>query len=765
MLSADATPDQFPPERVLAEIDCHDDWVDHDKASMQLHKATWATRYWGYGRGIENKGQPTSPKAGGIDIEVNRLAPAVNTYLASLYKVARRVALTPDPQGRGHLEAAQAALNAWLEQDIQEPVILSALRQGLLYPGCGLKVIVDTGTASALDRVSMRVVPWNELILDRSVSDIRDERFRGHIYMAPRKQIEEKHPELKGRLIGERRQDFLDPSNVVGSTRPNHAATNDGTGMPISVDDDYVRVVEFYNLVDTVEVDGVPYLGRLEKWVLNQKDGLSKRPFLIEPLPFAGADGVPLPPVVPLIFNAEPEFPYRGIAPVSRMMPQISEVNLCRSKIAESVRLNARTGIYDPGAFDADGLETLASGVDMKYAPIRKDWDKGLSAAILPLPQHPISQDLYNWMNLLAGDLAAVMAIPPAARGELSKGNTAFEVQTASLFTESEMGMHASVFNATLTALLKLVLRGIILALTRIEDSTGGFGSDDAALSATSGLTAPAALAAAHDTTPADVEAADVSGESSVLEAAAKMLVPAKATDNLGGKQVVQDTLRLLVGKTLTHITVDDLDAEFGIDFVEGADTPMTRAARQQAILNIGPVYGQLWQVVVKGGPDAIFAEQQMRAIFDQYDLPKDMSVDSLMEKWKKEQAKQPSPAPNQAPAPTATPTPPAQPPPAQDPRIRQALAQAIAAAQHGDVDGAIGALRTGFASVPQFLHVIDQVEAEPDPHRKAAEIIDLINTAMRAVGMPQLRGPMAGQSVNPAPAQGQDAGAPAAGA
>ena len=200
--------EQFGPRRVLAEITAHDTYMSDEREQMALHKAMYGTRFWTHGQVGKS---PRSARSSDVDIEVNRLFTTVNTYLAALYRVASRVACSPDPQGRGDAEIATLVLNAWLAQSIQEPTVLSALRQALLYPGCGLKVTVNAGRGSALGRVWMSVVPWNELVLDRSVSDVRYERYRGHVYMVPRKEILEKYPkQLAGvELKGTRKADFL----------------------------------------------------------------------------------------------------------------------------------------------------------------------------------------------------------------------------------------------------------------------------------------------------------------------------------------------------------------------------------------------------------------------------------------------------------------------------------------------------------------------------------------------------------------------------
>lgn len=743
MLPAEPAPnEQFPCSRVLAEVKAHESVMNDAQSQMAFHKATWATQFWAYGRAATTAKTWQYGRAGTTDIEVNRLAPAVTTYLASLYRVANRVALNPDPQGRGNAELATVACNAWLSQKVQQTRFLAAIRQGMLYPGCGLKVGVDAGTATAIERVWMRVIPWWEMVLDRNVTDPRDERFRGHLFWRPRKEIEDQYPELAGKLTGQTRTDFLASLSSQTRTRQTQDTSNEaGSVTGAGSDDDWVRTLEFCNLVDTVEVDGITYAGRLEIWVLDQGE-YSKKPIHVGPLPFSAPDGSPLANLIPLIFNAEPEYPYRGIPPVARMMPQIAEMNLLRSRIAASSRLNARKGIFDPNALGAKGVETLQNGEDMEYAPVEANYDKELSRAIYAIPSHPISTDLYQWKAIVDQDFAAVQALPPAAQGQYGKkGTTAFEVQTASLFTESEMGMHASVLNSAMVELMRLVLCGMVLALTRTPDSTGGYGDEDTKLAATSATHELDGKEAAPSENDADTSSPDP------FVALRDLVTPKKVTTP-NAVAVIQDTLAIFIDKKQYNITAADLRAEFDIQFVEGARTPLTDAARQQALIQIGPRYEQLWKVVVDGGPMAILAEMEMRALCDQFGLPKDMEVDVLLDKLaRQKQAEAATPKIDKA---ASQPAPPAEAPPqperpaaAESPDARQMVAQAQVMLGQGRPNEALGMLAQAFSDNVKIMDMLNSIATLP-PEEQTAQLAEVIQIAGRVLGLPEMSGPMA---------------------
>ena len=214
--------------------------------------------------------------------------------------------LGPDSAGQGDPAKGELVLNRWFSSRKIHQRVMTALRQAILYPGSGVKVGYSHGRGSALDRVWLRVIPVWEMLLDTEVSDADDERYRGHLYYRPKAEVEEEYG--LDDISGTRREDFL--SRVNG-----HSREDKNRNRYESDDDaDFVRVLEFCNLVDHYvdpENPSLRYEGRLEIYVLGQGND-SKKPVYVGPLPFARHDGEPLAHILPLIFNYEPEFPPEG---------------------------------------------------------------------------------------------------------------------------------------------------------------------------------------------------------------------------------------------------------------------------------------------------------------------------------------------------------------------------------------------------------------------------------------------------------------------
>jgi len=426
-IAYDADEAEFTPDRVFAEVDAFDVYMQERRRGLRLHKAMYDTKFWDFANGAgaqtASNLSNTANYAGSKSpyIEVNEMNVVVNAYVAALHKATERVSCTPDLLGRGDTEKWEAVLNAWLGLKAQKERIVRAFRQAEVWDGCGLKVSTISGTAPAHERVQFRVVPWWEVMLDRDVSDEADERFRGHIYWAPKSKVMRRYPKLAGRnVLGQVRVDFLAPGGADVANRPRGTKGRKATPPPepgatkTAAEADCVRVLEFYNLEDTITIDGVEYQGRLEVYLIGQ-DETFKAPIHVAALPFANASGSPLPNIVPVIFDNELEFPYHGQAPVSRFVPSMVENNLLHTAMAKAIRLNARKLVTRPGAFTAPQQDVLMNGEDMACATVSPSHaDKPLSDSIWPVPNHEMATDLWRYNEVLQADKQATKAAPPS---------------------------------------------------------------------------------------------------------------------------------------------------------------------------------------------------------------------------------------------------------------------------------------------------------------------------------------------------------------
>jgi len=731
----DFSQDELPPDFIHQHLLAHDKRMRDGRDDWALAKACYTTNYWKYVRTRGHKNKKDYTRQTDIDVEVNRLWGIVSSYLSALYPRANRAVVTPDPAGRGDPTKAEIALNRWLSSNRIHKRVMTGLRQAILYPGCGAKIGYYPGRGNPLDRVWMRVIPWWEILLDADVGDAEDERFRGHLYYRPRTEVEKEYG-LKD-LAGTSRDDYLDGGIAAQESKKR----NPGQKQASSDNSAFVRVLELCNLKDTwkdPENPDIVYEGRLEIYVLGQGK-ISNKPIWMGPLPFAAADGEPLPHVVPLIFNHEPEFPLRGLAHSARVLPQIREMNSYRSFMAMATRKDTRQYVTRKGTFGSDELTDLTEGNDGLILQLDADYDRPLGDAIVPIQNAPLTGNMDQYMAIVDNDLERNIGMSPSARGIVTKA-TAFEVQAVQQYTESDFGMHAATKDEWLVQLLNVVLRALISSMQDLGDSAGAYEGQEVALAEVGALS----TGKEKDDEDADEkqeasEADEEESEDSSGEEQAKVAdeqfedaeqEPFVNEDSIEGPEkdkeekgkIEPEKLMLRDRRDILEVSVEDLDADFEITFVEGGGAPMDDVAKQQNLLGLLEPYTMLWGAVSEGGPNAAMARAYMKAIVEKFELPKDLHPDELEAKMADEaEAAAEQPQSDEELMMGATEVPPGAPMPPGGPMPPEAgmapggpMPPDLSQLMELPPDQAIAALREVFAADPEMQQMLDQLESLP---------------------------------------------------
>lgn len=676
----DASPnDTLRPAEVMDILSDQETRMIRLRPEMEENKATYLTRYASYQSRPMGAG---SGQQGNIDartnalIEVNRVWGGVESQASQLYPHARRTVLSPDESGRGEVTTAQAALNAWWRKEGTQHRMLAHLRQALLYPGSGLTMEVRPGRGSPIQRTEFTVTPYWEMILDCDVFDSGHQRFRGRRYWLPLRQAIAAWPQLAAMGVkGSQRDEFLRPflsGSVEGQVGASTGTHENGSNVIMSQyaknpkgeggrSADWVEIVEFVNLVDGFSDETGDYQGRFEVYVRGQSGFLASEPLVRSRVPFTDADGVPLPHMVPTLFAFEPEYPLRGIPPIRRIMPQQRELNTLRSEVLRRVRQNVTKIVVRGDVWGSDEKAQLASSTNLEV--IKLETDEDLRATVMQLDTLPIGQDLKTYADVVERDLNIVLALSANRSGQANKsGTTAYEVQSINLFDDVESKKQATTFDTSCIELSRLALAGFMLAAQTPADHRGGYTTmrADQKVTATavvdSGVVEPpiAEVAAAATSDAKSEASAGVSPAALALVRGPPTDAPDVAAVHVEGDAVEtkvavpQQAWRILDPETnrTIEVTVDALDGNFGVTFVDGADTPQTAAARQQNLVAIQDKYMALWDVVQKGGPMAIVARRMMVALHDSLKLPKDLHPDRMQEALDAEAKKAPGEPP-----------------------------------------------------------------------------------------------------------------------
>ena len=713
----DYSGDQITPQFIHEQLRAHDKGMRDKRNQWALTKACYTTNYWKHIRHRNYTGKQHQTRDNEINVEVNRLFGIITSYLSALYPRAQRAIVTPDPNGVGDSMKAELALNRFMESSRIHHRVMTALRQALLYPGSGAKVGYYAGRGNPLDRVWMRIIPWWEMVMDSDVGDSEDERFRGHVYYRPKKEVEDEYG-IKD-LSGTERDDFLrvgysgkDTGSAKSRLYPKQDKAN-------SDNSNFVRVLEICNLKDSyedMENPGILYQGRLEIYVLGQGKK-SHKPVYVGPLPFAETDGRPLAHIIPLIFNHEPEYPLRGMAHADRLLPQIQELNSYRSFMAMATRKDTRQYITRKGTFNSDEMTDLTEGHDGLILQLEQDSDRPLSDAIVPIGNTPISSNIDQYMSIVENDLDRNVNLSPSARGIVTKA-TAFEVQAVQQYTESEFGMHASIKDEWLGSLLRVVLRALISAMQDLGDSAGAYEDQSVDL---------AEVGATSNEEDSHLSEGDFGSEQ--LQAAEEQESDAEQEPYIDEDEVQQFTedsvepgkieaevLVLRERREFVEVTVEDLNADFAIAFVEGGGAPMDEAVQQQNLLGLLEPYTALWTAAQKEGPEGFLARQYMKVMAEKFNLPKDLHPDELDSKLLEDaESEEEETSPEDQELEQA-----AGPQPTQVPDLSD-LAQL-------PPNEAIAAMRDIFADEPEMQQVLDQLETLP-PEQQTQMIGQLLQT------------------------------------
>jgi hypothetical protein len=642
--------DELHPRAIHDQLKAHDKRMKDARTELAQAKALYMTRWWRYVRGRAEERQMATLNT---DVEVNRIWGAIGSYLSALYPRANRAVFGPDVTGKGNPQRSQLALNHWLSNQKIHSRVMSALRQAILYPGCAAKIGYSPGTGNPLDRVWMRIIPWWEVVLDADATDPDDERFRGHVYYRPIREVEREYNIPKGLLSGTSRKDFLSPTAATQDEPRERDSQNAAANTDNSA---FVRVLEVCNLKDTISDPNDPsvtYLGRLEVYVLGQGD-LSLKPVYMGPMPLATSVGTSLAHITPLIFASEPEFPLRGIAGSQRMLPQLREINIYRSFMAQSTRKDSRQYLLRDGILGADTETKIAEGVDGLVLKVPSDYNGSLQDVVQKIETGTISVNVQNYMALAEADLERAIGTSPNARGIVTKA-TAYEMQTTQLYTESEFGMHGMIKDAWLSEVVKLAQRALIAAMQNPEEGSLGEYDDANQVELSPTDARPIDQQAPNPAEMAYTMASDLAGS------VAPFLAGPPKPRHSGNLIVIQQEVLSLVDRNeRVTVTVEDLDGDFEISFVEGGRTPMTDAAMQQNLVSLMQPYMQLWEASQQPGPAGVIARTYMATLADRFELPKDLHPDNLEQKAKEEAKKAPPAAPEASMAPESPGAPPA---------------------------------------------------------------------------------------------------------
>ena len=136
--------------------------------------------------------------------------------------------------------------------------------------------------------------------------------------------------------------------------------------------------------------------------------------FLVDPVPMPYASGQPF---VMLRNYDVPDFFY-PIGDLESIESLQLELDKTRSQLMNDRKRYARKYLYHERSFGPEGRQALESDMDGQFVPV-VDENKPLHETVVPLPQVPISPEIYDYSATIEDDINTVSGISEYARGAM----------------------------------------------------------------------------------------------------------------------------------------------------------------------------------------------------------------------------------------------------------------------------------------------------------------------------------------------------------
>jgi hypothetical protein len=136
--------------------------------------------------------------------------------------------------------------------------------------------------------------------------------------------------------------------------------------------------------------------------------------FLVDPMPMPYAYGQPF---VMLRNYDVPDFFY-PMGDLESIESLQLELDKTRTQLINARKRYARKYLYHERSFGPEGREALESDQDGRLVPV-VDENKSLQEVVVPMPQTPLSPEIYNTSAIIEEDINTVSGVSEYARGQM----------------------------------------------------------------------------------------------------------------------------------------------------------------------------------------------------------------------------------------------------------------------------------------------------------------------------------------------------------
>jgi hypothetical protein len=183
--------------------------------------------------------------------------------------------------------------------------------------------------------------------------------------------------------------------------------------------------------------------------------GANSSEFLIDPMPMPYAYGQPFV----MLRNYEVPDRFYPIGDLESIESLQLELDKTRSQLMNDRKRYARKYLYHERSFGPEGREALESDEDGRLVPV-VDENKPLHDVVVPMPQTPISPEIYNYSTIIENDINTVSGISEYARGAMPEiRRTATEASIVADAQNARSADKLAIVELAISALARRVLQ------------------------------------------------------------------------------------------------------------------------------------------------------------------------------------------------------------------------------------------------------------------------------------------------------------------
>ena len=420
------------PKTAREIYEAHTRYWDDQRPELRRLRNAYLMRFW--------KRNPSYDES--LLIETSRAYELIESYVASLFIRDPSVVVSADIRGHGDAEITQQVANNWLKGTRRQ--VEDAIRLSLIYPWAAMK-LTASDSPDVLNRVDLTpICPWDVLV-DDTANSWATQRYIGHRYYLPADVAKQKFgAKHYAKRSFTRYIDDQDDTGTPAYRRDNEAVHR--------MSDDYVMVVEFYDLVKERMVVWSPDFSSGEKFLYDGiklytgatdgDDDEEPEAEKFDGIPFRTTSDRPIVPIVPIFMSREPDEPMRGYSTLRRVYDQVVETNTMRTFQANGVRKSARQWMVEKGVLDPESMAKISQGADGEFIEVEVSPGQDLRGAIVPVPHSPVPPELEVYQQQVDSDFSRGSVMAPFTRGQATKA-TATEVTALAAYSASEIGRQA----------------------------------------------------------------------------------------------------------------------------------------------------------------------------------------------------------------------------------------------------------------------------------------------------------------------------------